>query len=407
MTFDVVAIDSSGVRRTFRRDAPDEASLRLALKSGGMVPVSAAPAKSAAAAPRRVHRAPGRFSLFPMSALEVEMGLRQLSAMLAGGVALLPALSTVCEQAMSKAAHVAWQGVADEIERGESLSAALERRSGRFGDMTVRLAEVGERTGELAHALSKAADQLESRRSLRSAVVNALAYPLVAMVMAFAVGAYLVAAVIPKLADFLRSGGVALPHVTQMLMDFSDWIVARGPALAAGAAAAALALVLARMWPPARQATDAAALRIPVAGKILRLSETALFARSMQIMSEAGVSLIDALTTASMLPSNLRFRRRIREARDGVMRGKSLDDALSGATEFTPMLRRMAAVGAVSGSLPETFGETARFHEMLLALAVKRLGMLMEPVMICITGAIVGFVYIAFFTALFSIAGMN
>ena len=67
----------------------------------------------------------------------------------------------------------------------------------------------------------------------------------------------------------------------------------------------------------------------------------------------------------------------------------------------------MAAIGEVTGALPETFGETARFHEMLLALAVKRFGMLIEPVMIVITGCIVGFVYIAFFMALFAIAGTN
>jgi type IV pilus assembly protein PilC len=65
----------------------------------------------------------------------------------------------------------------------------------------------------------------------------------------------------------------------------------------------------------------------------------------------------------------------------------------------------MAAVGEVSGSLPGAFGETARFHELVLAVAIKRLGMLVEPVMIVVTGLIVGFVYIAFFMALFAIAG--
>ena len=94
-------------------------------------------------------------------------------------------------------------------------------------------------------------------------------------------------------------------------------------------------------------------------------------------------------------------------AHDGVLRGLPLSESLAPATEFMPMLARMAAVGEVSGSLSEAFGETARFHEMLLALAVKRFGMLIEPVMIVITGCIVGFVYIAFFMALFAIAGTN
>ena len=68
------------------------------------------------------------------------------------------------------------------------------------------------------------------------------------------------------------------------------------------------------------------------------------------------------------------------------------------------MLARMAAVGETTGSLAETFGETARFHEMMLALAIKRFGMLIEPVLILVTGVIVGFVYIAFFSAIFSMA---
>ena len=64
-------------------------------------------------------------------------------------------------------------------------------------------------------------------------------------------------------------------------------------------------------------------------------------------------------------------------------------------------------VGEASGALHETFGETARLHEMLLSVAVKRLGMLIEPVVIIVTGLIVGFVYIAFFTAIFAMAGVS
>jgi len=148
-------------------------------------------------------------------------------------------------------------------------------------------------------------------------------------------------------------------------------------------------------------------LKLPVAGRILRLSGTALFARSIQIMTESGVPLLDALSTSARLMSNRRFRRRANAAHDGVMRGQSLADSLSPAVEFMPMLVRMAAVGEVSGSLPESFGETAQFHEMMLTMAVRRFGMLIEPVMIVVTGGIVGFVYIAFFMALFAIAGTN
>ena len=156
-----------------------------------------------------------------------------------------------------------------------------------------------------------------------------------------------------------------------------------------------------------REMEDAFLLRLPVTGRILRLAGTALFARSMQMMTESGMTLLDSLTTGARLMSNRRFRRRIETAHEIVLRGGTLADSLSPAVEFTPMLRRMSAVGEVTGTLPEIFGETARFHEMLLALAVKRFGLLIEPVTICITGGIVGFVYVAFFMALFAMAGTN
>ena len=94
-----------------------------------------------------------------------------------------------------------------------------------------------------------------------------------------------------------------------------------------------------------------------------------------------------------------------RSSYDVLTRGAALAESLRPAREFMPMLARMAAVGEVTGSLADSFGEVARFHEMLLALAIKRFGMLIEPVMICVTGGIVGFVYIAFFMAIFAIAG--
>ena len=190
-------------------------------------------------------------------------------------------------------------------------------------------------------------------------------------------------------------------------MDFSDWVNANGLMVLACIGGAVAAWIAVRLNEAGRELEDVLLLKIPVVGRILRLSGTALFARSMQIMAESGVPLLDSLDTGARLMTNRRFRRRVAAAHDGVMRGQSLADSLEPAVEFMPMLRRMAAVGEVSGSLPESFGETARFHEMLLAIAIKRFGVLIEPVMIAITGGIVGFVYVAFFMALFAIAGTN
>lgn len=400
MVFQVTAKDPRGITRTFVREATDAASLGAALRAERWLVLAVEPRQAP-----RARRRGGLSALLPMRGFDVEMGVRQLASMLKSGVTLLEALGTVGEQAMRPRVTAAWLRVRDRVFAGSSFAAALAVEGNRFGEITVRLAEVGESSGELEKALARAADQLESRRSLRTQLVNALVYPLIAVAMAVAVSVYLVAVVIPKIGEFLSSGGAQLPPVTQALLDVSAWLNAYGMMIGAGLAAAVAVWTAVRFWPPGREAEDAGLLRIPVTGRLLRLSGTALFARAMQIMVESGVTLLDALSTGAGLMGNRRFRRRVADVREAVVRGSTLEQALAPAVEFMPMLRSMAAVGEKTGSLPEAFGETARFHEMLLGVAVRRFGMLIEPVMIAVTGGIVGFVYVAFFMALFAIAG--
>ncbi len=401
MKFRAKVVDAAGKRLVLEREALDEAALGAELRAQGFIVAGIAAGEETAPGGEA---APGPRSRFRAPALDVEMGLRQSAAMLRSGMPLLEALETVADQSSRKRSRAVWRRIAAAVRSGMSLADALsgERRS--FGEVAVRLAEVGERTGELEKTLARAADQMEARRNLKSALANALVYPAITVTMAIAVSAYLTVGVIPRLAEFLRSSGAVLPLMTQMLVDFSDWVVAKGLWVLAGVGAAAAAAWALRLGARGRELEDASLLRLPVVGGLLRLSSTALVARALQIMLEAGVTLVTALETAAKLIGNTRQRRRINEAAQAVTAGGTLSSALAAAREFLPMLARMAAVGEKTGALPEAFDETARFHEMMLSLAVKRLGIMIEPVMIAITGAIVGFVYVAFFMALFAIA---
>ena len=404
MLFTVKARDAAGEMRTFSREAESRSALSAALRAERWLVLDVREeAEPGPQLPPPWHPS----WLRPATGFDVEMGLRELASMLRSGITLLKGVQAVAEQASCPRAKRMWLRVADEVLGGSSFAAALAKQPRHFGEMVVRMSEVGERSGELEHTVSRAADQLEARRNLRAAVLNALMYPAVAVLAAVGVSAYLVLAVIPKIAEFLESGGAELPELTQMLMDFSSWVSANGLLVVAWIACAVAAWFAVRMHERGRELEDAFLLRVPVTGRILRLSGTALFSRSMQIMTESGVTLLDALSTGARLMRNRRLRRRVESAHDGVLGGRSLAESLAAAVEFTPMMRHMAAVGVVGGSLPETFGETARLHEMMLAVAVKRFGMLIEPVMIVTTAVIVGFVYIAFFTAIFAIAGAS
>ncbi|MGN0852233.1 MAG: type II secretion system F family protein [Kiritimatiellia bacterium] len=398
--FSVTVKDAAGNRRILLREADSAAGAAAQLRAEGLLVLAVEAAKERDALPPPFHPA----WLVPMTSFDVEMGLRQMAAMLRSGVSLLSALQTTGEQGSNPRSCRAWRQVRDRVLAGSSLGDALAEQAKRFGELAIRLARVGEQSGELDLALTRAAEQLEARRSLRTLVVNALIYPCLAVLMTIAVSAFLVVFVIPKISAFLLASGATLPQTTQLLVDISDWLVANGLQLLAGFAVLVAGWFAVRASAKGRELEDVLLLKLPVSGNILRLSGTAVLSRAMQTMIASGVSLLDALDVAAKLMANRRLRRRLETAHDEVMRGAALATALQAAVEFRPMLARMAAVGEVTGSLAETFGETARFHEMMLGVAIKRFSVLIEPVLIVVTGTIVGFVYIAFFLAIFSLA---
>ena len=395
-----------GRRLTLRRTAPTAADASASLRAEGHLLLSLDPAANSSSSLFTFH-----FSLFswlrPLRPFDTELALRQLSLMLHSGVSLLPALETVAEQSPSPRAARTWLQARDAVASGAPLSAALAAHPRRFGAAAIELVRVGEQTGELDVALRHAADQLEARRNLRTLLANALAYPLFAILLALGVSAFLVLGVIPKLADFLESGGAALPASTQFLLDLSAWIRLRGPLLLSILGGTLALYLLLRLIPAGRLALDTLSLRLPVTGRLRRLAGTALFARAMGMLTGSGVTLLVALDTARALLANRRLSARVRAATDAVLRGGALAPALQARHDFTPMLSRMVAVGETTGSLSDAFTEVARFHEMMLAVAIKRFGAAIEPILILFTGAVVGYVYIAFFMALFSISSMT
>src|SRR5262249_6334156 len=158
------------------------------------------------------------------------------------------------------------------------------------------------------------------------------------------------------------------------------------------------------LWPPGRLAIDRMLLRTPVVGYLLRLSATVQFAHGLGVLLTSGITLVEGLRTVEEMSRNRFVRIKVNRARLAVLRGSSLAEPLTGDT-FQPMLARMVAVGESSGNLDDVLSEVATFHEQQLQGAIKRLSVLVEPAIVVIVGGIVGFVYIAFFLALFAAAG--
>ena len=377
--------------------------LTAELRGRGLLIVDIEPA-TAAETPARSRVSLNPFSWLPPASFAVEVGFQQLSAMLHSGLSLLASLRTVAEQARRPRATRVWENLCERIEEGATFSSALAAHPKVFTVHVIQLVKVGEHAGTLDTSLNRAAEHLERARNLRLVVLNALAYPAIVVLMAVGVTAFMVLNVIPKIQKFLGGNGRKLPAITQTLVEVSNAVMAYLPYLCIGFVAAVLAIFFCYRWPPGRRVMDGLLLRVPVVGGVLRLSGTAVFARGLSSLLESGVTLLDSLTTVEQLLANRVLALRIAAARQAVLRGETLASSLGGRREFLPMLGRMVTVGESAGTLAPVLTEVAKFHENQLVITIRRMSVLVEPVLILVVGGIVGFVYTAFFISIFAIA---
>jgi type IV pilus assembly protein PilC len=400
-TFRYVARTPAGEVRRGAEEAATAPALTGRLRERGWLVVEV---RAAADEPIGLNVPLNPLAWLPIRSIDVELSLQQLAIMLRSGLTLLTALKTVTAHARRHAMRKVWEKVTRTIQEGSSLTEAMGQHR-CFSRLVVQLVRVGEQTGTLEQVLTQAADALERRRLLFTNLLSALAYPAIVFVAAIAVAGFMIVYLIPKLQVFLTAIGRKLPPMTQALLDISNAVQEYLPAVSIGIVALIIGLSALYLWPPGRLAIDRVLLRLPVIGSLLRLAVTAQFAHALGVLLASGITLIEGLRTVTDLLRNRYAASHVGEARNSVLRGGGLAPALSGTGAFMPMLAPMVAVGESAGTLGDVLMEVARFHENQLQSGIRRLSVIIEPVIIVVVGSIVGFVYISFFMAMFAAAG--
>jgi type II secretory pathway component PulF len=289
------------------------------------------------------------------------------------------------------------------VESGESLSRALEAQGG-FPPVVVRLVEVGESSGELDVCLRRAAEGLERERILRSTVLGALLYPAVVLVLALGTVTYMMVSLVPKLTRFLEQLRRPMPAPTRLLIDISHWVERHALTTGIVLALGVLALLLYRATAQGRLKTDRWLLRLPIFGRILLLASTTNFARYLGLLLKSGVRVPKALETVAPLIRNRHLAAHVLEARVRVVHGAELAPQLQRPGGFPALVGGMVAIGERSGSLDEVLTELGDYHDARLSETVRRVLTFLEPALIVFVGTLVGFVYLSFFLAVYSVA---
>jgi type IV pilus assembly protein PilC len=189
-----------------------------------------------------------------------------------------------------------------------------------------------------------------------------------------------------------------------MLIDISDYVLANGLFLIAVAISVIISVLAFYQTKTGRLWIDSLLLRMPVIGSMLIRGSMAQMAWALSILLRSGVTVFDALKVVSNLIGNRVYSDKLSEASEKILAGRDMASSIE-HKQMPPLVTQMIAIGESSGSLDRVLQELGVYYEQLLEIAIKRLSAMIEPAMILVIGGMVGFVYYAFFQALFSLVG--
>lgn len=328
---------------------------------------------------------------------------RSFALMIKARLSLIQALDT----ATGQCDHVQFRNVLIDIrkkvEGGKGLSESFALYSNIFDPLYINLTRVGEVAGILDQVLLRIASYQEKAEGMRRKIRQAMAYPIVVMVVAIGATAFLLTAIVPTFAEMFTDFGAELPAPTRFILSLSSgltqnlWLIVLLLIVLAGVSA------WLRSKPDFLQLIDRCKFNIPLIGNLIGKSLIARFCRTLGTLLESGVNLVDALAIIGSATGNRHLDKKIMIATRQVSQGRNLYTQLQKTELFPELVVHMIMVGEQTAELDQMLIHAAEFYEIEVDATLESVGSILEPVLIVVIGFILGGILVALYLPMFDL----
>jgi len=397
LTYD--AIDASGSMKRDQIEAHNEDEAVEQLRSRGLYVTSIqlnqqSSAISSIATPARVGRLPLKLLV---------LFTRQMAMLLRSGSGVVPAIKALKRQ-MTNPKHIyVLNDLIEELEDGSTFTEAIRRHPKTFDSVYCAIVSAGEASGTLDTMFDRLALIVGKRRAMQKKVLAAIAYPALLIVMSVSIFLVILLFVLPRFNDMFVQLQVDPPSSTKILLATGSFLQGYWPVLLIVALATSAFMTMTIMSTKGRQWISDIQISIPMIGKLRsKLIQGQMF-RTMGMLLESRVDLIDTLLLIRGSTSNYRFQQLFDRMDQAVTSGSQLSTAIEHSDLIDASISQAIHTGEESGHLGEsmtfcadTLDET---NEELVTVTMR----LIEPLILICMGAFVGGVAISLFMPLFDL----
>ena len=425
-TFQYIAKDSAGNEQRGTVEAGDRNSAIAAVRAQGLLPTALGEVKSAAPSVAKPKANPGAKSGKKGGLLNAEIKIklpnwmkgriktkvltqftRQLATLVNAGLPLMRGIEVLKRQMRDPQMMEALNGISENIAAGGTFSESLTAYPKIFDNLYVNMVKAGEAGGVLEVVLGRLAEFAEKAERIKNKVKGAMIYPIVVLVAAIGITAFLLVAVIPKFQQVFNDmlGGAALPAVTQFVINASEFVQNNGLQLLIVVVAIIVVMKLVKRTEKGAYFFDVMKLKMPVTGTLAQRSAVSKFTRTLGTLLSSGVPILQSLTITRDTTGNRVLSDAIQQVHDSVKEGESMTQPLSQCKVFPPMVISMVEVGEETGALADMLTRIANTYDDEVDNAVAGMTAAIEPALIIVLAVVVGTIVIAMFLPMVKIIG--
>lgn len=396
MRFEYTARTESGQRVAGFLEAESEAMVLRMLEDKRLFPLAVV---------SRPAVAKGGKSLFGGRVRNRDVGMMygQLADLIGSGVPLLRALDSLIRSTVNPRLAEILKQVRADVADGKSLTEALRGFPKVFPPLHTAMVQAGERAAFLEQVLSSLSAFLERLDDLRGKVLGAMTYPMLLTVLGAGVMIAALVFFVPKFEPLL-AGSSQKPLPTVILFGLSKaartfWYVI--PFAIGGVGAVAWSAFKSESN---RRFLERLRMKIPVVGSAFQMLAITRFCRILGTMLANGVPMLQALKIAEGATGSALLAERIAEATENVREGKSLSGPLAAGGLFPDQILAMISVAEESNKLDKVLLQIADTVERRTNRQVDQAVRLVEPAILCIVAAGIGFLALGLLLPIFTMA---
>ena len=399
--YEYIALDTGGHRRKGIIDAGSVVAARQKLRETDIFPVELSEASEQKRKETAVRG--GTVRIFRRVGLqELALMTRQLATLIGAGLPLVPSLSALVTQIRNPLLKTTLAQIREEVNEGNSLTQSMSHFPKVFPPFYINMVRAGEASGTISLVLERLADFQEGQQDMKTKIRSALAYPLFMFFIGSGVLFFLVTFVVPNITNIFREMHQTLPGITVFLIVVSGfmkslwWILLL--ILLAGIVGVRYAI---QKTEQGRHFWDRLKLNAPLFGGLNRKIAVARFSRTLGTLLQSSVPLLSALEIARNVVDNRVIADQIRRAAKDVEEGQSLSAPLSRNGFFPSIAVEMISVGEQSGNMETMLFRVADAYEKEVEANILLVTSLLEPAMILVMGAVVGFIVVSILLPIF------